>query len=232
MGLKRLACSWTDEFGLIRGAWSGEFPPTASGKGKLSPLEAIFVTLVVGIRMLSLVRIKELFSDHGTRSAVSDAYVAGWFVVLVILLWHPLPGCNAVYGVVGYRLVDSLNYRLGILFVDRYRSDWGLKSLDRSMLLLLVNYGEVVIGFAILYLTTQSIAWSSGGVVAEPLGALYFSAVTASTVGYGDITPQTTPGRWLAISELASVFILVVVVVGMFLTGVRGVQEEPRSGGA
>jgi voltage-gated potassium channel len=88
----------------------------------------------------------------------------------------------------------------------------------RIVILLCVALGCLLIGAA-LFSLTQHIAFSS---------AIYWAITTASTVGYGDITPKTGAGRVIAsgvmlttIPLLASVFAL--ATGGYITSGIRKV---------
>ena len=58
---------------------------------------------------------------------------------------------------------------------------------------------------------------------------LYFSYVTLSTVGYGDLAPLTEVGRMLAVSESLLGQIYLVTVVGLIVANIRQ-RAEPLSG--
>ena len=89
------------------------------------------------------------------------------------------------------------------------------------------NYCEIIIGFAVLYLATYSIGYSnSNKIITTPIEALYFSTVTITTLGYGDMIPISPLGQKLALLEPLLGFILVVLVIGVFLTGVRDIKEK------
>lgn len=89
------------------------------------------------------------------------------------------------------------------------------------------NYCEIIIGFAILYLATYSIGYStSNKIITTPIEALYFSTVTITTLGYGDMMPISPFGQKLALLEPLLGFISVVLVIGVFLTGVTDIKEK------
>jgi len=183
------------------------------------------MTILVFIRSLSLVRVKDLFKEKTGRSSFSEMYVIGWCIMLFVLLWYPFLSKFCLIVVVIYRTVDAVNYRLCILFVDRYKSEWGLRSLNRSLILLLINYLELIVGFGILYIHTNSIERNSDGLLVAPLNALYFSVVTITTLGYGDYSPITSTGQWLVMVETLLGFVLVALVIGSFLTGLKDIKE-------
>jgi hypothetical protein len=148
----------------------------------------------------------------------------------VILFFVDVDGLGVFASiVVAYRLIEGFNYRLCILFVDRYIEDWGLRSLNRSLILLLINYFEIVVGFAILFLRTKSIEDGAGNLLQEPLDSLYYSIVTITTLGYGDYTPVTPTGKALVVLETVAGIVLLIVVVGTFLTGIRGMARTRKA---
>ena len=85
--------------------------------------------------------------------------------------------------------MEGFSYRLSIIFVDRYGEEWKLRSLHRSLMLLVVNYFEMIVGFAALYRWSESIKNANGEAIADAGNAVYFSIVTITTLGYGDYTP-------------------------------------------
>lgn len=218
---------WIDEYRLIRRIWAGCFPSSAT-QAPLTPLERSFMTCLVFTRSLSLLHIARVLCKCMSGSVISELYVVVWFV-LVLSLWilHDWVTVWVAIALVAYRLVDGLNYRLCIVFVDRYKQGWGLRSLNRSLILLFINYLEIVFGFAVLYLGTASIG-NRGIPVAGRLNALYFSVVTVTTLGYGDMTPLDATGRILTATETIVGFVLVVLVMGSFLTGVRDIHNLPQ----
>lgn len=218
---------WLKEYRLIIEIWAGKFPEYME-KPQLSILEKSFMTLLVFIRSFSLVHIQGFFKSIKIRSQISEFYVIIWFFLFFVLLWYPLPLTFILYIIVLYGLIDLLNYRLCIVFVDRYQQDWGLRSLNRSLLLLMLNFFEIILGFAILYLATESIGYSnSNEAISTPIEALYFSTVTITTLGFGDIQPILKIGQKLAMLEVLSGFILVILVIGVFISGIN-IKEIKR----
>jgi hypothetical protein len=223
--LKRGSARWLKEYKLIVDIWKGRYP-LKQKKISLSILEKISMTLIIFVRSLSLVNFGNFLRSYKASSEFSEFYVLGWLILSIWLLWNPFLPALFLYLIIGYRLIDGLNYRLSIIFVDRYQPSWGLRSLNRSLILLLLNYCEIIFGFAILYLNSSSIGYSSTTqVIQKPAEALYFSVVTITTLGYGDMRPITSVGRGLALLEPLFGFILVALVIGVFLTGVRDITE-------
>lgn len=109
-----------------------------------------------------------------------------------------------------------------LMFIALLHSEVGYKpyALVRSLLNTLWHYLEVVVAFGVFYLTcaihcgdrfttdSQRDQLTDGF-----LNSAYFSFVTIATVGYGDLSPQTSIGKILAMMEVMyGLFLLVVVL--------------------
>ncbi len=148
-----------------------------------------------------------------------------YFMVLIVLLlvlfivgidlWHPW---YFIVGIVIYRLIDLFSTQLGIIFIDRLKKG-GIRSLNRSLLLLGINYFEIIVGFAIMYLATRSVGYSNcNNIITTPTDALYFSAVTITSLGCCDMKPLSPWGMGLAALEPILGLIIIVLVIEAFFT--------------
>jgi len=216
---------WREEYGLVRDIWSGRFPDKPD-QLPLTVLERSFMSCLVVVRSFSLFHIASFLRNFISGSIISEFYVVVWFLILLaILIFNAYLATWLAMLLVCYRLVDGLNYRLCMIFVDRYKKDWGLRSLNQSLVLLFINYLEIIVGFATLYLLTDSVGYNIGVPLSSRLDALYFSVITITTLGYGDIKPIVEVGKWLCLTETVMGFILIVLVVGSFLTGVHDIHD-------
>jgi len=216
------------EYCLIKNIWAGDYPKPTKDQLPLSPLERAFMTLLVAIRSLSLVHLYRLATNYRVASFLSEFYVILRLTILCMVLFahDHIPNWIS-YTIITYCLIDGLNYRLCIIFVDRYKQIWGLRSLNRSLILLMINFFEIVIGFAALFLKIGSIWNSQCDPITLKSEALYFSVVTITTLGYGDYYPSVTLSRWLCCAETIMGFVLVVLVIGSFLSGVKNFRNVP-----
>jgi len=220
--LIQLAHALKSEYQLIRSIWSGNYPET--DMYELSLLEKSIMSILVFIRSFSIGNLKALLPSKKVRSQASEIYVLVWFFVLLILLVFP-SDANWFPFVIVYRLFDSLNYRLCIVFVDRYRTGWGLRSMNRTFMLLLINYLEMIIGFAALYIYTGSIATEEIYKITSSWDALYFSVVTISTLGYGDFYPNCEMGQFLIVAQTLMGIVFILLVFSTVLTGISGIKN-------
>ena len=207
----------------------GRYPEPGDEVLPLSPLERIVMTILVAIRSISLTHVCKVAVHYRFASFLSEFYVVLRFIVLILVFLLVSQFSNWLcVAIVTYCLVDGLNYRLCIIFVDRYAKDWGLRSLNRSLILLFINYAELIVGFATLYLMTGSIGYSKDQILSSHAEALYFSVVTITTLGYGDLKPIHAIGRWLTTVETLTGVVLIVLIIGTFLTGVKNIRNVPR----
>ena len=95
-------------------------------------------------------------------------------------------------------------------------------------------YLLIGIMWAGLYIVLETISPGSFGGTSENTDLLYFSFVTLTTVGFGDVAPLSVLSRRLAVFEAAmgSIYMAVIVamIVGryMSLQAEQGVDSEPR----
>lgn len=221
--LRGIYQSWKSEFTLINDIGRSRFPrPAESNHYELSYLEkAVMITLVF-LRSFSLSHIGGAFTKYITRSHFSESYVLGWFTLLSALLaFWPSAALAAFFA--AYRIADGFIYRLCVLFVDRYQQTWGLRSVNRAIILAMINYIELILGFAIIYAWSGSISKGSQ-VLSGSLDPLYFSCVTVTTLGDGDYKPSPGIGQGLVVAETMMGLILLALVLGALLTGIRDIK--------
>lgn len=83
----------------------------------------------------------------------------------------------------------------------------------RLLLLVAHNYVEVALWFALVYAESSGHFSSTSCNVREPICAIYFSAITMATVGYGDIYPLDCVGRALVVAQVSFGIFLTVVIL-------------------
>lgn len=141
----------------------------------------------------------------------SDIWVAFRTTLLVCLLGSGSRHSYAITLVSCYLIADILVYVARVAFLSgRHGPEL---SNERTLLFLLVNYGEIILGFAVLHSL-----W--GGLNVDPLcplQALYFSAVTATTLGYGDLYPVASCAQLRVVAQLGVNFVFITGLVGTIL---------------
>lgn len=152
---------------------------------------------------------------------IAALFFVPWGHAAIGALWY-LPALFCIAYLVFFDMLIGL---VGSAFV------WHRHSIDpfRSLLLSLMNYAEMTVTFAILYLRFDCLSVPS----ATPLQALYFSAVTATTVGFGDIYAADAnalrPDKLallLVMLQLAVFVLFALVILNTFLA--RAIQEPKK----
>lgn len=91
-----------------------------------------------------------------------------------------------------------------------------LKNHDR-LRLSFRSYFELLVNFAILYLVTPLAFWKDCRMPDGIWESVYFSGVTITTLGYGDITPSHWFSQFLTVFEVLCGFVLIVVCFAVYL---------------
>lgn len=193
--------------------------------------------LLVLIRPLTS-GILRLFVRRSLSRGVSESKISEWCAILSFLLsiallllsWSTSIILRWIAAIVAlFLIVGVLDYLLCIVFIDRKEKHWHLKSPERSLILLFLNYVELIFAFASLYICTGSIAQSEcSNPIANPFDAWYFSAATIATLAYGDVRPISFVGKFIAIAEVASGLLLIVLIVGVILQELNERPQRPR----
>jgi hypothetical protein len=85
------------------------------------------------------------------------------------------------------------------------------------MLLLFLNYLEMVFSFAVLY----SFSTYFNKPFTHWYDPIYFSTITASTIGYGDYHPIVPMGKFLVSVQSMLVLMYVVLFLNFFSTKIK-----------
>lgn len=133
---------------------------------------------------------------------------------LLILIYH-WQEYSFVIWIMVYVLLETVLYIPTLIFASDMFSK--PRSYKRSMLLLFLNYIEIILAFAVLY--------SCGNFLNKPINhwfdAIYFSTMTSSTIGYGDFYPVTTIGKMLATIQALLFLFFVILFLNFFSTKIK-----------
>jgi len=123
----------------------------------------------------------------------------------------------------GIRVFEVVVYQVNVLLFNPYRAEKkGIKdelgSYRRIVICLIHNYLEILFWFALYYrnfffsFETKTIALNTFS------GSLYFSLVTMSTLGYGDITPKNLFGVVLCFGQTLVGIFMALLILGRFIS--------------
>lgn len=150
--------------------------------------------------------------DKQTRAALAEIWVTANFAVAILLListsgFVDAPARSAAILYACIRLSELINFQIFTQVFGGYpgklrpRLRYDVVSWRRSIFMALLLYFEVLVWFAFLYRANCRIFGAHAPVMDRPIYALYFSAVTLLTIGYGDFAPKTQLGFIMVITE-------------------------------
>jgi hypothetical protein len=158
--------------------------------------------------------LKQLFAKKGIayRDLSVDAFVLVKISLPITMLYLNLQGYNVLFYIMLWFLLETMLYVPTLIFASDLFSK--PRSYRRSMLLLFFNYIEIVFSFAVIY--------RRGNYLNQPFhhwfDPVYYSFVTAASIGYGDYYPITPTGKFL-VSMQSVIFLTFVVMFLNFFSG-------------
>jgi voltage-gated potassium channel len=129
------------------------------------------------------------YRDHYTRTGFGRFDL---FVVIATAPWFLIPGAQAGQFVVLLRLARLARLVMATRDARRLFERLGRVALTAG--------GVVVVGSLVAYHAEHSV----NPEFATVGDALWWGLVTLTTVGYGDIVPKTTAGRWAAVTIMVT----------------------------
>lgn len=167
----------------------------------------------------------QMFGEHGRRIAM-ELYAIGKPLLLLAVLFSGHFASALWMGWAAISLVDLYLSLFAMVFLQHFHT--GRTSHGRSLLLLMVNFAESAIAYAVLYGALHTVAHQSqlgAPPTSDPFDLLYFSCVTAASVGYGDFLPVTTPGKLLSLVQILSSMGFIFIFLTSFVANFN--EREP-----
>lgn len=121
------------------------------------------------------------------------------------------------------RIFEILVYQVNVLFFDLFEStqelnEYALGGYRRIIILSLHNYFEIVFWFTSFYLYLKAFFLDPHEVLKNWAGSLYYSVVTITTLGYGEVTPNNDWTRLLVALQTAIGVFMVIVIIARFIS--------------
>jgi hypothetical protein len=119
-----------------------------------------------------------------------------------------------------YLTSETISYIASVIFV----SDMFVKprSYRRNILMLFLNYLEICLSFAVIYGGLHLLGDKPESVV----DYIYFSVVTATTIGYGDFHPVNNAGKIIVCVQAILVLTFIVLFLNFFGSKVETLHRE------
>lgn len=163
------------------------------------------------------VYIKYLFAkiSYEYQDLAMDVYVLAKVTFPILILKNHWQENQILIWILTYVLFETVLYIPTLIFASDLFSK--PRSYKRSMLLLFFNYLEIVISFGVLY--------TLGNNMNKPFvhwfDSVYFSVVSANSIGFGDYYPVTTYGKALVSIQAMFFLSFVVLFLNFFSTKVK-----------
>jgi hypothetical protein len=124
-----------------------------------------------------------------------------------------------------WRIARAISFKLSRSRRHRLLNTIGPLLLPLLIILFIVFF---VLGFALIYYPRMPANFTVQAQANSPawIESLYFSGVTFTTVGYGDIAPHTTGMRLTALLESASGFALISLAITYLITVYRALERK------
>ena len=153
-------------------------------------------------------------------------YIASYlnFVYLLNIFWLWLIVTILVCLLAIYRLMEIL----ATFAMLHLKSSYHSKSPVHALVLTFVSYINIIIVFAILFIVIGDVfgdtfsSTSSNFLCKDLINPIYFSFVTITTLGYGDLSPQTWAGKLLVIAQILIGILTIVVIVQRVIAVTKG----------
>jgi hypothetical protein len=163
-----------------------------------------------------------------TRSEVAvTAAVACGCAAVLIAGYYLLPVVPRPHSAVWWRLTIGTVLFVAVLSHEVTSILRHNEPMRRAVIALAVLIPLFVIVFAWIYLTMSRSDPAHFGGSLSRTEALYFTVTVLSTVGFGDIHPQTDPARLATTVQMVADLVLLAVVVRLII-GVASREERRR----
>jgi hypothetical protein len=182
-----------------------------------------------GLKWLSWFQlIRVLFPRTRGNYSFVDAWVLGNIgFSLVCLTMLSVPRLHwwevVILFYAGVRVIEVVIYQINVLLFDEYRAkkvgkEYAVRGFRRVVLLLLHNYIEILFWFALFYRNFSCLFESRHVSLDSFGGSLYFSLVTMSTLGYGDIVPKDRVGLFLIFMQTSIGILMALLIIQRFVS--------------
>jgi hypothetical protein len=180
--------------------------------------------------------------DKQTRGGLIELWILTNLLLSIILLsFLPIgPPSFVRIPVVLYAILRLLEVVVFQVYTQIYggypgkkktRLHYNVLSYRRSIFIALMLYLEAIVWFAVLYRLNCGSFSYTGISLSDPIKALYYSFVTMTTIGYGDVYPVTYEGFTIVIAHSLTAILMTVLIIARiisYLPGPRTLDEVER----
>jgi voltage-gated potassium channel len=155
--------------------------------------------------------IRDIFGRFGgtARRLAVETYAIFKFVFPLAVIWSGWYRQPFVVFLIVYFLSETLVHIFNLIFLSDIH--FASVSYPRALLLILLHYAEVIADFAVFYLAYDFLSQPM-----DAVSALYFSVVSTTTVGFGDITAKNSAGQLVVSAQLLICVVFIIVFINYF----------------
>jgi hypothetical protein len=192
-----------------------------TGKDMKSFVVDFYSKIFEGLKRISLFYWLQKLPCLKYNKAIVDLWVlVNLSLSIVCLIVIPTSYFPLIYGCA--RLFEVIIVQINLLLFDEYRykkDKWPyfITSFRRTVLLLIHNYIEIIVWFALIYRNSHDLFNIKNGCLNSFWGSLYFSLVTMTTLGTGDITPNTSMGTFIVIIQTLIGIFMALLLLARFV---------------
>lgn len=173
--------------------------------------------------------IKRLSPDKQTRGAHTEIWILGNLFLSIVLLSslpaNPLRWVVFVVTLYAFvRVMEVVVFQINSQIYGGYpgkkapRLHYTVLSYRRSIFIAVILYLEAILWFAVLYRFNCESFHSSGLPLSNAMKALYYSFITMTTIGYGDVYPETSWGFLIVIAQSITAVVMIVLIIARIVT--------------
>lgn len=147
-------------------------------------------------------------------------------MVVIVTAYALSPADMSITGVTLLRVAGALLLITGAI-IFTFRSVWNAEyPLLRAVEAISAVVAVLVVTFAFIYLRTSRSDTASFSESLDHTRALYFALTTATTIGFGDITPQTNQARITVMFQMVSNVVILGVATRILISTARRRAES------
>lgn len=144
------------------------------------------------------------------QDLISELYILLKVIFPLVLIYNQWTDNYWLLGLMKYFLLETALYIPTLIFASDLVPQ--PRSYRRSMILLFLNYLEIVFAYAVFY--------ASGNYLNKPLidwyDSIFFSITISSTIGFGEYYPITKMGKFLVSTQALLLPFYVVLFLNFF----------------
>jgi len=173
------------------------------------------------------IHIRQYFGRRGaiSRNVAIEFYVLFKTLLPLIFLFSGFYHHLTAVVISSYLLTETIFYVSSLIFV----SDIFVRprSYRRNMLMLFLNYMEISLSFAVVYAGLNLLGdHFAGDHIYSVIDYIYFSIVTSTTIGYGDMHPVTVLGKMAVCTQAIMVVAFIVLFLNFFGSKVEVIHKS------